>query len=115
MMDPSTCTPENPLVFFKGTWHFIVLAIWGGVANYTYRVRSGKVAHWSLFELAGDTVISGFSGTLAFALCMELHMSQWTTAATVGIAGHLGSRTVFLIEQVLRWKLRFTTDDGEPK
>ncbi len=106
IQEPMQCIPGSPLDFVRETWHFFALATWGGIANYTARVKSGSIHHFSVFELAGDIVISGFVGTLAYVACREFGMTEWITAATVGIAGHLGSRTVFIIERFVRAKFR---------
>ena len=108
--DHITCTPGSPYEFIRTTWHFLALAMWGGVANYAARVKAGTVAGWSIFELAGDMVISGFVGTLAYVTCKEFGVTEGITAATVGVAGHLGSRTVFIVERVLRAKFSKIAD-----
>ena len=101
----ATCEPGNPIDFIRSTWHFLGLAMWGGIANYAARVKAGIIPHWSIFEMAGDMVISGFVGSMAYILCQEMQMSAYVTGATVGVAGHLGSRSVFIFERIIRDKL----------
>jgi hypothetical protein len=105
------CTPASPFEFIRTTWHFLALAMWGGVANYAARVKGGTAHAWSIFELAGEMVISGFVGTLAYVACKEFAVTEWITAATVGMAGHLGSRSVFILERILRAKFARVVPD----
>lgn len=98
---PPDCPGINPIEFIRSTWHFVLFAVIGGLANYAGRVKDGARG-WSLHELAGDMLISGFVGTLALLLCRESGVSDYITGATVGMAGHLGSRAVFIAEKVLR-------------
>lgn len=110
--DHLQCTPTSPYEFIRTTWQFLALAMWGGVANYAARVKARTVAGWSIFELAGDMVISGFVGTLAYVACKEFGVSEFVTAATVGVAGHLGSRTVFIVERIIRAKFARVLPDA---
>lgn len=104
MNGPHDCPEIAPIEFLRSTWHFVLFAIIGGLANYAGRVRSGG-RRWSLHEVAGDMLISGFVGTLALLLCRESGVSEYYTGATVGMAGHLGSRAVFIAERVIRARL----------
>jgi len=98
----------------RSSWVFLIFAMWGGAAHYISGLRAGN-RPFSIFELLGDLVISGFSGMLAYALCAHLALGDWLTAAAVGVSGHLGSRSVFIIEQYLKRRLRLmvekSTDD----
>lgn len=79
----------------------IALAAWGGIVNYMRRFRGKVEPHFSIMELVGEVATSGFAGVLAFWLCEAVGMRPLITAATVGIAGHIGGRTLILIEHVL--------------
>lgn len=84
---------ETGLAWF---W-FIVLAVWGGTANYISRVRKEGMK-FSTVELIGEWSISGFAGVITALLCMEMGMSQLLTFALVGISGHAGGRAIFVLE-----------------
>lgn len=78
---------------------FIVLAMWGGTANYISRIRKDNMK-FSTVELIGEWTISGFAGVTTGFLCMEYGMSLNMTFVMVAIAGHAGGRAIFLLEQL---------------
>jgi len=77
---------------------FVLLALWGGTANYISRVRS-KGMPFSVVELIGEWSISGFAGLITAYMCVYLGLSFPLTAAFTGIAGHMGGRAIYLVEQ----------------
>lgn len=77
---------------------FIILAVWGGTANYISRIRKENMK-FSTFELVGEWTISGFAGVVTGLLCMEYGLGIHLTFALVAIAGHAGGRAIFLLEQ----------------
>jgi hypothetical protein len=79
---------------------FIMLALWGGTANYVSRQRRDKTT-FSIIELIGEWAISGFSGIITAYICVDLDLSFALTSAAAGIAGHMGGRAVYLIEQTI--------------
>lgn len=68
------------------------------------KVKSGLTARFSITELIGELFISGFVGLITFYLCESAKIDQMISAALVGIAGHMGSRAIFLIEKYLQSK-----------
>lgn len=95
----------EPFTELKHAWVFLVFALWGGLAHHVSKVRQSHIT-FSVAELFGDLCISGFSGMLAYALARHLAFGDWETAAVVGISGHMGSRTVFILERWLRNKFQ---------
>lgn len=83
----------------------LLLAFWGGVAGYAHKVKTGITKRFSISELVGELVISGFVGIITFYLCEYAHFPQPLTGACVGIAGHMGSRFIFLVEKNILNKL----------
>ena len=77
---------------------FILLAMWGGTANYLGRLRRDKVP-FSIVELIGEWSISGFAGIVTALACTELGFSFALTSAAAGIGGHMGGRAIYLFEQ----------------
>jgi hypothetical protein len=77
---------------------FVLLALWGGTANYISRVRSKKLP-FSVVELIGEWSISGFAGLITAYLCVHMGMPFPLTAVCTGISGHMGGRAIYLIEQ----------------
>lgn len=88
----------------------MVLAMWGGLANYIYRIKSGAVQMFSFIELLGEWVISGFSGVMVYLLATHYNVEPLLVAAMVGIAGHAGARTIFFIERMSARKLTGLAD-----
>ncbi|CAB4202313.1 LydA-like holin [uncultured Caudovirales phage] len=90
------------------------LAIMGGIANYAKKVNDKIIKRFSLFELIGEVFISGFVGIITFLLCESAHIDLKLTAALVGISGHMGSRAIFLIEQVVNKKFKAVIKELDP-
>ena len=80
----------------------ILLSIWGGVVHNIRKVREGTSNRFSISELIGDVVTSGFAGIITFYLCEAAGTPSFITAAMVGISGHMGARALFLLEELLR-------------
>lgn len=80
----------------------VILALWGGTANYIARLRANNGMTFSLAEWVGELAISGFAGLLMAYLCTEMHMSWYLTAVATGITGHMGGRGLFMIEAAIR-------------
>jgi uncharacterized membrane protein len=78
---------------------FVILAVWGGTANYISRVRKEGMK-FSTVELIGEWSISGFVGVITALICMEMGVSDMLTYALVGIAGHAGGRAIFILENL---------------
>ncbi len=82
---------------------FVFLAIWGGTASYIGRIKkSGKA--FSFIELMGEWTICSFAGIITAYLCVAANLDFYKTAALTGIAGHLGGRGVFMIENYIKNK-----------
>jgi len=82
---------------------FMCLALWGGTANYIRKLKQNN-KQFSIVELVGEWVVSGFAGFMAALACIELGYSFAIAAAAAGVAGHMGGRSIYFIEQVsLNW------------
>ena len=79
------------------------LSVWGGVVNFWQNVKSGRA--FSVMELIGEIATSGFAGIVTFYLCESAGLDDLFTAATVGIAGHMGGRTIALIERIVSLRI----------
>lgn len=93
----------------RDSWVFLLFAMWGGLCHYIGGVRAGK-RPLSLFELAGDLAYSAFAGILTAAVCEHFQIGEWLTFASVGMAGHMGSRTIFLLEQAIKRRIKKMED-----
>lgn len=88
--------------YFSYAW-FVLLALWGGTANYIARVRRDGMP-FSVLELIGEWSISGFAGLITAYLCMHLDMPFPLIAVFTGIAGHMGGRAISLLEKYFSTK-----------
>lgn len=81
----------------------LLLAVWGGTASYLGRLRKQNLP-FSIAELLGEWVISGFAGVITAYLCLWAGFDYMVTFAMAGVAGHMGGRAIALIEQgVVGW------------
>lgn len=103
--------PEQTTSFLKqlfdsglGYLWFVFLAAWGGTVNYITRRKTDK-SPFSIVELVGEWVISGFSGLITAFICQEMAIPFMYTAAASGVAGHMGGRGIFLIEAYLKKRI----------
>lgn len=99
--------PNNISIFGVAVAHawVLLLSVLGGAVSYVHRVRTGMARRFNLPELIGDMFISGFVGIITFYLCRWAQLDDLLTAALVGIAGHMGSRALFLMEKVIERKI----------
>ena len=64
--------------------------------------------NFRLTALLGDLFISSFAGLMTFYLCEASEIHGPLQAVLVGTSGHIGSRTIFILEnyRVLSARLR---------
>jgi hypothetical protein len=74
------------------------IAILGGLASWWSKVRRGEIPMTSISHLAGELVISAFSGILCFWICSAYELHPLLTAAFTGLSGHMGTRGISLLE-----------------
>jgi len=83
----------------------LFLAVWGYVADFTHRYARGCIRPpaWLtfLFDLPGAI----FFGVITYFISHTAHLDEWTSAALIGLAGHIGGRGVYRLEAYLWAKL----------
>lgn len=77
----------------------IALSGLGGLVSYLNRIDKNGIA-FSFFRLTIEILTSGFVGIISFMLCDAASFGWSTTAAIVAISGHMGTRALFMIENV---------------
>lgn len=88
-------------------WWVLILAGWGGVVNYIRKIREGEVSRFSITELVGELVTSGFAGLLTFLICRSAGFDDLVTGVLVGISGHMGARGISAAERMVeKWAQR---------
>lgn len=104
-IDPSSSNAAADFVSrlgHAGTYAAIVfVAAWGGVVSWIQNRKRGVARPFSFVELIGEITTASFCGLLACLLCQEAGLSIELTAAIAGVAGHMGSRGLFLLERAL--------------
>lgn len=99
-------TAKDPLSYPLRQWLLVLgLALFGGLASWVGKVRTGKVAIHNLPSLVGELAIAAFAGLMTFFVCEYLAFTPILTAAMVGMSGHMGGRAVTILEGVLERKL----------
>lgn len=78
----------------------LLLALAGGSIQYLDRIKR-KGLPFSLPELLGEWLISGFAGLLTMHLCLWQGWSLHLAAVLTGIAGHMGGRAIYMIQAVV--------------
>ncbi len=92
---------KDPMSYTLLTYGWVMfIAIWGGLANYVRKIRCG-LAKLSLTEVIGEMCISAFVGIITFFMCESAHISPVLSAALIGISGHMGSRSMMMIEKMV--------------
>lgn len=74
------------------------LAMLGGIVSFMRKLQAGHAKVFNIVEFVGEIVTSAFAGVIAFWLCENAGFSPLATASIVGVCGHMGSRTIFLLE-----------------
>jgi len=97
--EPETSSQISKILAESGFGYLwlVVLAVWGGTANYISRLKKSKAA-FSVIELVGEWTISGFAGVVTALCCYSMGWDWYLTAAATGIAGHMGGRAIGLAE-----------------
>lgn len=81
------------------------IPILGGIVAHIRHHRRMQVAGrrrspWkSGLYLLKDVIVSGFVGLITFYLCEFQDVHPLMTASILGIAGHMGSRMIFVLEE----------------
>ena len=96
----SAWAAEAPPISWEGLRQLgpvLLIALLGGTVAFIGKVRAGATRCFNLGEFIGDMFISAVTGMFFYWLCQGLGFNQWVTAAIVGMAGHAGSRAIFML------------------
>lgn len=106
---------KGPAAYSLFTYLWVFgLAMLGGLVSFMRKARQGHTRWFNLAELVGEIVTAAFAGVLTFWVCEWSGIDPLLTAAFVGVSGHMGSRAVFMFEQMMANKLgvKNISDDG---
>lgn len=101
---------KDPTSYSLITYAWVLaLSAWGGTVRFIRKVKAGDMTlrnalkHW-----VGELITSSFAGVITFYLAEAAGISQLWTAVLVGVAGHMGARSLEPLEALYkRW-----TDKG---
>lgn len=100
---------KDPTTWSLATWALAMgMAVAGGVVNWYSRVKRGHARVFNLIELVGEICTSGLVGVGAFMILSSYDQPLGVCAAAAGIGGHMGTRLLFLVEQVFERRLKAT-------
>ena len=88
----------------------ILVALLGGAVAFYRKVKEGAARAFNFTEFIGEMLTSALAGVLFYWFCQYAEMNPWLTAAIVGIAGHMGSRGMFLLEKWVESKFSSATN-----
>jgi hypothetical protein len=97
-----------------GTYLWVIaVALLGGAASFYQKVKAGQARWFNFAEFVGEMTTSALAGVLTFWLCEYASLNPWLQAAFIGIAGHMGSRALFMLEKMFeRWAARSFGNGG---
>lgn len=89
----------------------IIMAVSGGAINCID--GSCKKGNLDFVRMLGELFISGFVGITAFMLLEAYNFPIGVCAAIGGISGHMGTRFLFLVENMLERRLIRIAEENE--
>lgn len=97
---------KDPTSYTLITYAWVLaLSCLGGATSFAAKVRTGMARWFNLTELLGELFTSAFAGVITFYLCEAAQFHGLMTAALVGIAGHMGSRAIFVMERFFEQRI----------
>ena len=99
---PFTETHLGPTLLMAG------VAMVGGAVSFYHKVSTGKTRAFNITEFIGELVTSGLAGVIAGWVLTGIEANPYLVFAGVGIAGHAGSRTLFVLERWLEDRVKKT-------
>lgn len=99
--------PQESLTFIQRVQEFgllgyawiLILSLWAGTAKYLSSLNGKNPTFWGWMS---DTVVSGFVGIMAAMTCQYYQVDFLITSAITGIAAHNGTRSLYLIGEVIK-------------
>lgn len=96
---------KDPMAYPISQYGFVLaVSLLGGLVGWFSKVRKGEVQGTDFRVLMGELTTSALAGLLTFWLCEWGNVSPLLTAAFAGVAGHMGTRGIALLEDFFkRW------------
>lgn len=91
-------TDKDPTSYSFLTYAWIItLSAIGGIISYLKKAKS-----FSIVEFCTEILTAAFVGVITFWLCEQATIDPLTTAALVGVSGHMGSRALLMLEKFFK-------------
>lgn len=103
-MTPDLKPPEGTPQLWPSAIMFCIAAA-SGLVSWWGKVKAGEARPFNVLELLGEVITSGVTGLLVAWLVTGLGVNLFLAFAAAGIAGHMGTRVIFLIERYAERKL----------
>jgi len=98
--------PNTPEGFSILTWLWVLgLSILGGTVRTLTHLAVGMKFRDIFRRWIIDIIVSAFIGIITFLLCEYAGFENTLTAAMVGIASHMGTRAIVMIEEIFYRKV----------
>jgi hypothetical protein len=89
-------------IFWVSAW-----SIFGCIVSYSRRLSRGEIKKFKLMEFIGELFVSGFTGWITFILGRKSGLDVDIVYCMAGIAGHMGTRCIFFMEQFVEQFFNF--------
>lgn len=101
----ATADTRTPFSYNWITYAWVLIwAAAGGFVSFIQKVKAGQARAFNFAEFLGEIFTSAFVGLLTFWLCEAAGLGQLISAVFISITGHMGSRALFLAEQLfVKW------------
>lgn len=107
---------KDPLDYPLRQYVFLLgVALLGGLVSFYTKVKNGSAHAWNLMHLIGELATSAFAGLLAFWVCAYANTPPLIMAALVGVAGHMGTRAIVLVEEWAAKRFGSQRDRGDQR
>lgn len=77
----------------------LLVAMWGGIVSFLTKRKEGTTRPFNFTEFIGELTTSGFAGMMAYQGCLYFKVDPLLAPLIIGIAGHMGSRFIYKLEQ----------------
>ncbi len=115
-MNPSNPQPGSGIDFDAMlSWALLIgLSMLGGIASFLQKMQSGHSRAWNFTEFLGELTASGLTGIVVANLCDSMALPAPMKYALVGIASHMGSRALFMLEGLFKSKFGLPAGAADP-
>ena len=112
--------PQDTLSFIQrlqeygvlGYLWILIISFWAGTAKYLVSLNGQKP---TFLGWLSETCVSGFVGVIAAMTCQYYQLDFLLTSAITGICAHNGTRSLYLIGEILKKNLtNYKGEDSEP-